>query len=113
MNSAILPASTLLSDPAALSRQLAGRSPEYATRAAAQEFEAIFAREILKDALPALAGGEGSQGGGFSASLYTDLCRDTLARQMTCGRGLGLAELLVPRPAPSLPSTVTEETRHE
>ncbi|MBM3852298.1 MAG: hypothetical protein FJ399_03990 [Verrucomicrobia bacterium] len=75
--------------------QLRGESlraapPEQQRAAVAAQFEAILVRQLLNPTLTKLLG----TGEGIAASIYGDLLSDTVATQLSAGRGLGLKELI-------------------
>lgn len=62
---------------------------------AAQQFEAILMRQLLKPAVePLLNSSIAGEGGQSGAGTYSYLLTDTLATSMTQGGGLGLARVL-------------------
>lgn len=79
--SAIRPAATAQSD---------------AQKVAAQ-FEAILVRQMIGPALESAMGGGGQAGGG---GTYSYMLTDTIANQLTSGRGLGLAPMIAQQLTP-------------
>lgn len=77
--------------------------------AVAQQFEAVLVRQLLGKTMNSMLGGGK---GDVSGSVYGDMLTDTLAQQLTAGRGLGLGKMieqqLTPRgerpTAPTAPS---------
>ena len=62
-------------------------------REAAQQFESVLLRQLLKDALkPMIKGYLGGEGGG--SDVYEYFMVDTLASSITKGGGLGIASVL-------------------
>lgn len=86
--------------------QRLSRQPEAEQRlAAAQQFEAMLLRKILKDALKPMEGGLlDGPGGSETRQMTQDLMADTLAQALVQGGGLGLAEEIA-RGLPSSPGT--------
>jgi flagellar protein FlgJ len=70
----------------------------------AAQFEAILVRQMIGPALESAMGGGGKAGGG---GTYSYMLTDTIANQLTAGRGLGLAPMIAQQltPRPSLAST--------
>ncbi|MEY2878493.1 MAG: hypothetical protein RLZZ15_873 [Verrucomicrobiota bacterium] len=58
--------------------------------AVAAQFEAILVRQLLGPTLTKAAG----TGDGASTAVYGDLLTETLANQLTAGRGLGLGRMI-------------------
>ncbi|MBL9201887.1 MAG: rod-binding protein [Opitutaceae bacterium] len=77
--------------------------------AVAQQFEAVLVRQLLGKSMNSLLGGAQ---GGVAGSVYGDMLTDTLAQQLTAGRGLGLGKMieqqLTPRGERTAPPTVTQ-----
>jgi len=83
---------TDLSGLAALKRDAKGQSPE-AVRKVAQQFESIFAKMVLSSMRQANFGD--SLMGSDQQQFYQGMFDDQLAVEMTKGKGLGLADMLV------------------
>jgi flagellar protein FlgJ len=64
-----------------------------ALRAAARQFEAMMTQQMLKAAHAAKLGDDGL--GGEQGEIYQDMFDQQLAQQMSKGRGLGIADMLV------------------
>lgn len=91
-----------------------------ALKEAARQFESLFTQMLLKSMREANKSfGEDSMFGSDQADMYQDMFDDQMALQMSKGKGLGLAEMLVrqlqggvqsteqaPAPAPSEPSAI-------
>lgn len=67
-------------------------SREEALRRASREFESLFVAELLKIANPNGLGGLFGQSAG--SRLYAGMFQETLARQISEGGGIGLADLI-------------------
>jgi flagellar protein FlgJ len=102
----------------------AGPAAEVRLREAAAEFEAIFVARLLEAMRGSLAGG-GILPSGAGHAIYQSLLDSELARTVSRGRGLGLADMLVRElgrldgaarkpssPGPSRPIS-TNRTAHE
>jgi flagellar protein FlgJ len=76
----------------ALKRSAANRDPT-AVRAVAQQFEAMFARMMIKSMRD--ASGTDPIFGSDQQKMYEGMYDDQLSLQLTRGRGLGLADMLV------------------
>ena len=70
---------------------LRNATPAVQRAAAAAQFEAILVRQMLGPTMKSMLGGEES---GASGSVYGDMLADTLAQQLTSGRGLGLSRFI-------------------
>ena len=83
--------SRLAADPA-----IGGPSPSDAAklRKAAQDFEALLVRDVIKTMRQSSAGGRGLLGGA-GRNFYQDLIDDELAKALARQGGLGLADVLV------------------
>jgi flagellar protein FlgJ len=82
-------------DPAGLDglkRQAATQSPE-ALRQAAREFESLFTSMMLKSMRS--ASGDDPLFGSDQADMYQDMFDQQMATQLSRGKGLGLADMLV------------------
>lgn len=103
---------------AALKNDAKGQAPA-ALKEAARQFEALFTQMLLKSMREANKSfGEDSLFGSDQADMYQDMFDDQMALQMSKGRGLGLADMLVRQlagsasageasaPAPSEPSAI-------
>jgi peptidoglycan hydrolase FlgJ len=103
---------------AALKNDAKGQAPA-ALEEAARQFEALFTQMLLKSMREANKSfGEDSLFGSDQADMYQDMFDDQMALQMSKGRGLGLADMLVRQlagsasageasaPAPSEPSAI-------
>jgi flagellar protein FlgJ len=67
-----------------------------ALKEAARQFESLFTQMLLKSMREASRGfGEDSLFGSDQADLYQDMFDDQIAMQLSKGRGLGLADMLV------------------
>lgn len=71
---------------------LKASDPGKALEKACQEFETIFAHQLLKTMGASLE--EGFAGGGLAGEMYNDMLYLEMARTATRGRGFGLAEIL-------------------
>ncbi len=71
---------------------LKASDPGKALHKACQEFETVFAHQILKTMGQTLE--EGFAGDGLAGDMYDDLLYLELARKVTEGRGLGLATVV-------------------
>ena len=93
---------------------LRNASPAEKRAAVGAQFEAIFVRQMLgKTMTSRLGSGSGSgsgESGGGAAGVYGDMLTDTLAQQLTAGRGLGIGRMiekqLAPRGVPAAPAGV-------
>lgn len=63
---------------------------------AAQQFEAILVRQLLSQSVGSMMGGQGHTAG----LMYGDLMTNTLAQNLTAGKGLGLGKLIETQLAP-------------
>lgn len=80
---------------AALKNDAKGQAPA-ALKEAARQFEALFTQMLLKSMRAANQSfGEDSLFGSDQADMYQDMFDDQMALQMSKGRGLGLADMLV------------------
>ena len=78
--------------PAAFNPAVLRNAPPAVQRAAAAaQFEAILVRQMLGPTMKSMLGGEES---GAAGSVYGDMLADTLAQQLTSGRGLGLSRFI-------------------
>ncbi|MDX2110927.1 MAG: hypothetical protein SFY80_11865 [Verrucomicrobiota bacterium] len=110
----------LYSDPSSAANQFTreAQGPD-AAKHAAREFEAIFLRQMLKDALsPMLHKTE--ENSSLSGDVYRDMCSDVLAREASSGPGLGMASMLISHldknagaPATTAPSISKKASSHE
>ena len=71
-------------------------------RKAAQDFESVFLNHMLKTMRQSASSGPGL-GGGSGERMYRDLLDDELAKSISRGGGLGLADVLVRDLIRSLP----------
>jgi Rod binding domain-containing protein len=84
---------------------LRNANPAEQRAAVATQFEAILVRQLLGKTMNSMLGHEGA-----AAGVYGDMLTDTMAQQLTAGRGLGLSGMiekqLTPRSAakPTNPS---------
>ena len=94
----IEPASARASTPSRLAvpAAIGGTSPPDAAalRKAAQDFEALLIRDVIKTMWPSPTGGKGFLSG-IGRNFHQDLMDDALARALARHGGLGLAEVLV------------------
>jgi flagellar protein FlgJ len=80
---------------AALKNDAKQQAPE-ALKEAARQFESLFTQMLLKSMREANKSfGEDSMFGSDQADMYQDMFDDQMALQMSKGKGLGLAEMLV------------------
>lgn len=70
---------------------LRNATPAVQRAAAAAQFEAILVRQMLGPTMKSMLGGEES---GAAGSVYGDMLADTMAQQLTSGRGLGLSKFI-------------------
>jgi Rod binding domain-containing protein len=70
---------------------LRNATPAAQRAAVAAQFEAILVRQMLGPTMQSMLGGEES---GAAGSVYGDMLADTLAQQLTSGRGLGLSRFI-------------------
>ena len=63
---------------------------------AAAQFEAILVRQMLSKSVGSMMGGEGHTAG----LMYGDLMTNTLAQNLTAGKGLGLGKIIETQLAP-------------
>jgi Rod binding domain-containing protein len=68
---------------------LRNASPAEQRAAVATQFEAILVRQLLGKTMNSMLGHEGA-----AAGVYGDLLTDTIAQQLTAGRGLGLSGMI-------------------
>jgi flagellar protein FlgJ len=74
----------------------AKQQPPTALKEAARQFESLFTQMLLKSMREANKSfGEDSMFGSDQADMYQDMFDDQMALQMSQGRGLGLADMLV------------------
>jgi len=66
-------------------------TPAVQRAAVAAQFEAILVRQLLGKTMNSMLGGAES---GAAGSVYGDMLADTMAQQLTAGRGLGLSRFL-------------------
>jgi Rod binding domain-containing protein len=71
--------------------QLRRAAPEAQRAAVAQQFEAVLVRQMLGKTMTSMLGGAAS---GAAGNVYGDMLTDTLAQQLTAGRGLGLGQFI-------------------
>lgn len=67
---------------------------------ASQQFEAILVRQLLGKTVGSMLGAKDSTAG----SVYGDMLTDSLATQLSSGRGLGLGTMLERQLAPRVPA---------
>lgn len=94
-------------------RLSARREDPEALRAAAKQFESLFTQMLLKSARASSLGDDlmGSE----QTEFYQDLFDQQIAQQMSAGKGLGIAELLVRQlqhGAAAAPATAASATIH-
>lgn len=78
--------------PTAFNAAAVRNAPPAAQRAAvAAQFEAILVRQLLGKTMNSMLGGAES---GAAGSVYGDMLADTMAQQLTAGRGLGLSRYI-------------------
>jgi Rod binding domain-containing protein len=65
----------------------------------AAQFEAILVRQMIGPAIESAMGGGGQAGGG-GGGTYSYMLTDTIANQLTAGRGLGLAPMIAQQLTP-------------
>lgn len=97
---------------AALKRDAVAQPQDEATlRKVAQQFEALLTQQVLKSARAASMGDELMGGAGLD--LYKDMFDQQMAQQMSAGKGLGLADVLVQqlRGKPVTQATATDLVR--
>lgn len=70
---------------------LRNATPAAQRAAVAAQFEAILVRQMLGPTMNSMLGGEES---GAAGSVYGDMLADTMAQQLTSGRGLGLSRYI-------------------
>lgn len=84
--------STPASAPTAFNAAAVRNATPAAQRAAvAAQFEAILVRQLLGKTMNSMLGGAES---GAAGSVYGDMLADTMAQQLTAGRGLGLSRYI-------------------
>lgn len=66
-------------------------TPAAQRAAVAAQFEAILVRQLLGKTMNSMLGGAES---GAAGSVYGDMLADTMAQQLTAGRGLGLSRYI-------------------
>lgn len=71
-------------------------APAAQRAAVGAQFEAVLVRQLLGKTMTSMLGG----GEGVAGSIYGDMLADTLAQQLTAGRGLGLGKFLEQQLAP-------------
>lgn len=80
---------------------LKSASPAEQRAAVASQFEAVLVRQMLGKTMSKML----DSGDGAAGSVYGDMLTDTLAQQLTAGRGLGLSRMieqqLTPRGTPA------------
>lgn len=76
----------------ALRRDARAQDPK-ALEAAARQFEALFTQQLLKSARAAQLGDDLM--GGTGTEFYQDLFDQQMATQLSAGKGLGIADLLI------------------
>ena len=80
---------------AALKNDAKGQAPA-ALKEAARQFESLFTQMLLKSMREANKSfGEDSMFGSDQADMYQDMFDDQIAMQMSKGKGLGLADMLI------------------
>lgn len=90
----------------ALKAKAAGAPRDEATiRAVARQFEALLMQQVLKSARAANLGDDLAAGPG--SDTYKDLFDQQMAQQLSAGRGLGIADVLVRQLSGIAPSVVT------
>ncbi|HZZ18177.1 MAG TPA: hypothetical protein VFE25_02350 [Opitutaceae bacterium] len=81
-------------DPAGSAATAPGATASQTTPAqrqkAAQQFEAILVRQLLSQSVGSMMGGQGHTAG----LMYGDLMTNTLAQNLTAGKGLGLGKMI-------------------
>jgi Rod binding domain-containing protein len=79
-------------------------APAEQRAAVAAQFEAILVRQLLGRTMTRMLGSDE----GAAASVYGDLLTETIATQLTAGRGFGLGRMieqqLTPRGSPAVPT---------
>lgn len=70
---------------------LRNATPAAQRAAVSSQFEAVLVRQMLGSTVSSMLGGTQ---GGASGSIYGDMLADTLAQQLTAGRGLGLGRFI-------------------
>lgn len=84
--------SSAASAPTAFNAAAVRNATPAAQRAAvAAQFEAILVRQLLGKTMNSMLGGAE---GGAASSVYGDMLADTMAQQLTAGRGLGLSRYI-------------------
>jgi len=85
---------------------LRAASPAEQRAAVASQFEAVLVRQLLGKTMTSMLGS--GSGDSTAGSVYGDMITDTLAQQLTAGRGLGLGRMieqqLTPRGIPAAPT---------
>jgi Rod binding domain-containing protein len=66
-------------------------APDAQRTGVAKQFEAILVRQLLGKTMTSMLGGES---GGVAGSVYGDMLSETMAQQLTAGRGLGLGRFI-------------------
>lgn len=94
--SAATPHHVVPHDLAALKR--GNLDPAEQRAAVASQFEAILLRQFLQESIGSMMGGKGGDGGG--GNVYGFMLTDTLAAQLSQGRGMGLAPMIAKQLAP-------------
>lgn len=90
-------------------KALHNATPQAQRAAVASQFEAVLVRQLLGPTVSSmLSGGESSAAG----NVYGDLLADSLAQQLTAGRGLGLGRFIEQQLTPrgEKPTTSASET---
>lgn len=85
---------------------LRAASPAEQRAAVASQFEAVLVRQMLGKTMTKMLGGD--SGDGAAGGVYGDMLTDTLAQQLTSGRGLGLGRMIEQQLTPrGLPAAAT------
>ncbi|HEY5227711.1 MAG TPA: hypothetical protein VIJ19_04175 [Opitutaceae bacterium] len=87
------------SNPSVASALAPGSTPQTTPaqrQKAAAQFEAILVRQLLSQSVGSMMGGEGHTAG----LMYGDLMTNTLAQNLTAGKGLGLGKMIETQLAP-------------
>lgn len=95
---------------AALKNDAKGQAPT-ALKEAARQFESLFTQMLLKSMREANKGfGEDSMFGSDQADMYQDMFDDQIAMQLSKGKGLGLADMLIKQLAGTPAAQESSET---
>jgi peptidoglycan hydrolase FlgJ len=87
------------SSPGLASAMAPGSKPQVTAaqrQKAASQFEAILVRQLLSQSVGSMMGGAGHTAG----LMYGDLMTNTLAQNLTAGKGLGLGKMIESQLAP-------------